>query len=60
MLSSERNYEDLRVNILYNKKHNKDYQDYQDKVLFDIQNLVNQKVSDEKRIYLLENKKIYA
>lgn len=57
MLSSERDYEDLRVNIFYNKKHNKEYQD---KVLLDIQNLVNQKVSYEKRIYLLENKKIYA
>lgn len=57
MLSSERDYEDLRVNILYNKKHNKEYQD---KVLFDIQNLDNQKVRDEKRIYLLENKKIYV
>lgn len=57
MLSSERDYEDLSVNILYNKKHNKEYQD---KVLFDIQNLDNQKVSDEKRIYLLENKKIYV
>ena len=57
MLSSERDYEDLRVNILYNKKHNKEYQD---KVLFDIQNLVNQKVSLDKKIYLLDDKKIFA
>lgn len=57
MLSSERDYEDLRVNILYNKKRNKEYQD---KVLLDIQNLVNKKVSVKKIIYLLENKKIFA
>lgn len=40
MHSSERDYEDLRVTILYNKKHNKGYQD---KVLLDIKNLVNKK-----------------
>lgn len=41
------------LDFKYNKKH-------QDKVLLDIQNLVNQKVNDGKRIYLLEDKKIYA
>lgn len=41
------------LDFLNNKQH-------QDKVLLDIQNKVNQKVSEEKRIYLIEDKKIYA
>lgn len=41
------------LDFLNNKQH-------QDKVLLDIQNIVNQKVSEEKRIYLIEDKKIYA